>query len=623
MSDAQAYQLHDDLQKIANRLRILSIRATTAAGSGHPTSCASAADLVAALFFSKMRYLPSDPHYANNDRFILSKGHAAPLLYAAWSENGHIEAKQLESLRKLNSPLEGHPTTRLDFIDVATGSLGQGLSAGVGMAVNARMDHLDYLTYVLMGDGEISEGSVWEAVSFAGLRKLSNLIAIVDVNRLGQTGPTAFGDHAEVYQARFESFGWNAVTIDGHDMKQILSSLDGAGQFDRPLAIIARTIKGKGIGIAEDKLNWHGKPLSVDEAQVAVAHLEDLSQSGRKMSIPEPTKVDGMRRAQTETAPPVRYDSGKKVSTRKAFGNALARVGEADPRIVALDGDVANSTFSEEFARKHPERFIECYISEQNMVGIAAGLAALGRIPFVSTFAAFLTRAMDQIRMAGISASNMKLVGTHTGVSIGEDGPSQMGLEDIASFRAIAGSVVLSASDAVSAERLVERMVEHTGICYLRTARPDTPILYPFEEKFEIGGAKVLKESKEDSVTVVATGITVPECLRAYELLEKEGIHIAVIDAYSIKPLARETILGVARRTGSRVITVEDHYSEGGLGDAVAGELSEFGVRVHKLAVYGLPHSGKKDELLSKYKIDAQAIVEKVKALATLKVQAA
>jgi transketolase len=606
---------YESLSQIANRLRILSIEETTRAGSGHPTSCCSAADIVSALFFEEMRFDPSNPHAVNNDRFILSKGHAAPLLYAAWEETGHVTRDQIMGLRTLGSDFEGHPTPRLDFVDVATGSLGQGLAAGVGMAINAKMDSLSYRTYVMMGDGECAEGSVWEAASLAGVRKLNNLVAIVDCNRLGQSQATAFGHDVEIYRNRFEAFGWKAVTIDGHDMEAILVALEAAKQSSIPFAIIAKTIKGKGIEFAADKLDWHGKALSEEEAKKAIAALTPKSASGQAVKMRKPEAVIKKSSSPEKMAEPS-YEKGKKVATRKAFGNALARVGAANPQVVVLDGDVENSTHTLDFGKKFPERFVECFIAEQTIAGASVGLASQGKIPVASTFAAFFTRAYDQIRMAAVSFSNMKLCGTHCGVSIGEDGPSQMGLEDISMMRSVAGSIVLHPCDAISTERLVEKMIATRGMVYLRTARPETPIIYDLNEKFEIGGAKVLKQSDGDQVTIVAAGVTVFEALKAYETLQKEGISVRVIDAYSIKPLARDLILASARDTDMLVITVEDHFIEGGLGDAVAGELSSEGVRVHKLAVSEVPHSGKEMELLAKYKIDSKAIIEKVKEIA-------
>jgi transketolase len=562
-----------------------------------------------------MRFDPKDPRYANNDRFILSKGHAAPLLYAAWAELGLFPREHLNTLRELSSDLEGHPTPRLSFVDVATGSLGQGLSVGVGMALCARLDNLDYRTYVLMGDGECAEGSVWEAASLAGVNQLNNLVAIVDVNRLGQSQATAFGYDVDVYRRRFEAFNWRTEVINGHDMEEILEVLGAAGLGRQPLAIIAKTQKGHGISFIEDKEGWHGKPLSKEEAARAIAELEPKAKSGVADPIPAPSELPLPKNEAPSAYPPISYKAGDLIATREAFGNALVRIGEVDQRIVAMDGDTKNSTFSDKFYKKFPERFTECFIAEQNMVGVATGFSTRGKVPFASTFACFLSRAYDQIRMAGISMANLKLAGSHVGVSIGEDGTSQMALEDLAMMRAVEGSVVLYPSDAVSAEKLVEQMALHKGVAFLRTSRPKNPVIYGNDEQFPIGGAKIRRQSAGDKVTVVAAGVTLFEAAKAAETLATEGIGITVIDAYSVKPLARDFIKAAAQKTNNLVITVEDHYPEGGLGDAVAGELSADGIRVHKLAVRELPHSGKAEELLAKYGIDAAAIVKAVKSL--------
>ena len=603
------------LKGIANQLRIHSIEETTAAGSGHPTSCCSAADLVATLFFGHMRYDPKNPHYYNNDRFILSKGHAAPLLYAAWAEAGLVPQEELLKLRQLHSDLEGHPTPRLSFVDVATGSLGQGLSVGVGMALCARLDNLDYRTYVLLGDGECSEGSVWEAAALAGYNQLNNLVALIDINRLGQSDPTPLGHNLDVYKRRFESFGWRTEEIDGHDVEEILEVLAAVGLGNQPLVLLAKTLKGAGISFIQDKEGWHGRALTKEEAEKAIAELKPSARSGIGHPIQAPSQLPAPKNDAPASYPPLNYKLGDKVATREAFGNALARIGEADLRVVGLDGDTKNSTYSEKFLKKFPNRFVECFIAEQNMVGVATGFAARGKVPFASTFATFFSRAFDQVRVAGISMSNLKLCGSHVGVSIGEDGPSQMGLEDLAMMRAIPGGCVLYPSDAVSAEKLMDQMAVNKGIFYLRTSRPKTEILYNNDEQFPIGGAKVLRQGAGDKATVVAAGVTLYEALKAADALKNEGIGITVIDAYSVKPLAKDVILGAAQKTNNQVVTVEDHYAEGGLGDAVAGELSASGVRVHKLAVRELPHSGKPEELLAKYGIDAHAIVRQVKAL--------
>jgi transketolase len=605
----------ETLKGIANQLRIHSIAATTAAGSGHPTSCCSAADLVAGLFFGHMRFDPKNPKYHNNDRFILSKGHAAPLLYAVWAELGVIPPEHLLTLRQLNSDLEGHPTPRLAFADVATGSLGQGLSVGVGMALCARLDALDYRTYVLLGDGECSEGSVWEAASLAGLNQLNNLVAIVDINRLGQSDPTPLGHNLDAYKRRFESFGWRTEEIDGHDIDEILEVLAAVGLGNQPLVILAKTLKGAGVSFIQDKEGWHGKPLSKEEAERAFAELRPSAKSGIGHPIPAPNQLPAPKNEAPAAYPPIAYKPGDMVATREAFGSALVRIGGVDQRVVALDGDTKNSTFSDKFLKKYPERFTECFIAEQNMVGVATGFAVRGKVPFASTFATFFTRAFDQIRVAGISQANVKLAGSHVGVSIGEDGPSQMGLEDLAMMRAVAGSTVLYPSDAVCAEKLMDQMAAHQGVCFLRTSRPKTPVIYNNDEDFPIGGAKILRQGEGDKITVVAAGITLYEALKAADALKNEGIGITVIDAYSVKPLGRDVILAAAHKTGHLVLTVEDHYAQGGLGDAVAGELSYEGVKVHKLAVFELPRSGKPEELLAKYGIDAPAIIRKVKSL--------
>src|SRR5437867_4425949 len=466
------------LKGIANQLRIHSIAATTAAGSGHPTSCCSAADVVAALFFGHMRFDPKNPHHANNDRFILSKGHAAPLLYSAWAELGLFPREQLTTLRQLGSDLEGHPTPRLSFADVATGSLGQGLAVGVGMALCARLDNLDYRTYVLLGDGECAEGSVWEAASLAGINQLNNLIAVVDVNRLGQSQPTAFGHNLDVYRKRFEAFGWRTEEIDGHDVDEILEVLAAVGLGNQPLVLLAKTFKGAGVSFIQDKEGWHGKPLSKEEAARAIAELQPTAKSGVGHAIPAPTQLPAPKNDAPASYPPLNYKLGDSVATREAYGNALTRIGESDLRIVAMDGDTKNSTYSEKFYKKFPNRFTECFIAEQNMIGVATGFSARGKVPFASTFACFFSRTVDQLRVAGISRANIKLVGSHAGASIGEDGPSQMGLEDLAFMRAIAGSSVLYPSDAVSAEKLVEQMATHKGICFLRTTSPKTAVIY-------------------------------------------------------------------------------------------------------------------------------------------------
>ncbi len=605
------------LKDAATRLRIHSIQSTTEAGSGHPTSCCSMADITAALFFGGMRIDPKSPRNPNSDRFILSKGHAAPILYAAWAEVGLFPIEDLMKLRTFGSHLEGHPTPRLEFVDVATGSLGQGLGAGVGMALNARLDKRDYHTWVLLGDGEIAEGSVWEAAQMASHYKLGNLTAIVDVNRLGQSQATMLQHDMDTYKKRWAAFGWKPLVIDGHDMGQIVAALRKARKAtDQPVAILAKTIKGKGVSFCEDKDGWHGKPLKKgDECDKAVAEL-----------TAQLTGVTGIKpkRCAREKPPathaPVAigmpsYKPGDTAATREVYGATLAKLGALDPSVVALDGDTKNSTYAEKFAKAFPDRYFEAFIAEQNMVSVAAGLAARGKVPFVSTFAAFFERATDQIRMAAISFANIKLVGSHAGVSIGEDGPSQMALEDIAIFRAMANCLVLYPSDAVSAERAVEIAANHAGMVFIRTSRPKTPLLYPNNEMFSVGKAKLLRQSDNDKVTVVGGGVTVFEALKAYDILKAQGILIRVVDIFSVKPVDRALLLECARRSQNTILTVEDHYYEGGIGDAVAGALAANGVRVHKLAVHEVPRSGKPGELMDAFGISAAKIVDRVRSL--------
>ena len=598
-----------NLRNVATRLRIESIRATTAAGSGHPTTCQSAADLMAALFFAEMRFDPRHPQHPLADRFVMSKGHAAPLLYAMWAEAGFIPLERLTELRLLTSDLEGHPTPRLPFVDVATGSLGQGLSAGVGTALNARRIGADYRTYVLMGDGETAEGSVWEAASVAHLYTLDSLCAIVDVNGLGQSRATELDHDMEAHRARWQGFGWHAVVIDGHDMPQVLAAYaEARATKGRPTVILARTAKGKGVSFTEARPNWHGRALKPDEATRAYAELEAQLQpeTAPLPPIPAPPPAPPPE-TPGEMAPPD-YTLGDHVATREAYGTAITKLASVDARVVALDADVKNSTFSERFESAHPDRFYEFFIAEQAMIGAAMGLAARGAIPFPSTFAAFLTRAADFIRMAAISGVNIKLAGSHAGVSIGEDGPSQMALEDFAMATAQPNFAVLCPADAVATEKLVAEMARHRGPMYMRTSRPKTPVIYANTEAFPIGGLKVLRRSDADRATVIAAGVTLFEALKAHETLAAEGLHIRVIDLYSIQPIDAASLIAAGRETG-RLITVEDHYVVGGIGDAVARAVAPAGLTVTRLAVPEIPRSGKPDELIDKYGISARAIV--------------
>jgi transketolase len=604
----------DALKEKGRRLRIDSIKATTEAGSGHPTSCCSAADLMSVVFFNEMQFDPKDPRNPANDRFVLSKGHAAPLLWSAFAECGIIDPKDLLTLRRIDSILEGHPTPRMPWVDVAIGSLGQGLSAGLGNALAAHLDEIPYNTYVLLGDGECAEGSVWEAANLAHYYNAANLYAIVDVNGLGQSQRTMDQFDVDRFAAKFRAFGWFAVTVDGHNYEQILDAFekcrrDGGNQ---PRAIVAKTLKGKGVSLFENKEGWHGKAVPKQDLPNVLAELD--KPLGPNEFKPAPRTGYSVPVSSGELNITVTRKQGESVATREAYGDALVKVADKDPRVVALDGDTKNSTFSEKLLKAYPKRFFEMFIAEQNMVGVATGLAARGKVPFVSTFAAFLTRAYDQIRMAGVSQSNVKFCGSHVGVSIGEDGPSQMGLEDIAIFRPIPGSVILYPCDAVSAERAVEQAVKHRGICYIRSSRPKTPILYSNDEQFPIGGSKTLRKSAGDRATVIGAGITVHEALKAASQLESEGISIRVIDAYSVKPIDTEGILSAAKATGGRVIVVEDHYKEGGLGDAVLEAVGNQ-ARVTQLAVHEIPRSGPPEALIEKYGISSSHIVAAVKAL--------
>ena len=608
------------LQNIATRLRIDSARSTSEAGSGHPTSCFSAADLVAALFFAEMRFDPKNPQHQGSDRFILSKGHAAPLLYAAWAEAGAFDREELLKLRRIDSDLEGHPTPRLPFVDVATGSLGQGICAAVGCALNARRIKSDYRTYCLLGDGESAEGSVWEAAEIASHDELDTLCAITDVNALGQSRPTMWQHDLGELANRWRAFGWHAIEIDGHDLNAILDAYAEARRTSgRPTMILARTLKGKGVPSVEGKDGWHGKAFKKgEELDRAIADLEKQLVGGADLDLPaqiaKPSVMPAPPPAPKPIAPPA-YKNGEQVATREAYGTALAKLAEADLRVVALDADVKNSTFSDRFEKVAPERFYQNFIAEQVMVGAAMGLAARGAIPFPSTFACFLSRAADFVRMAAISGVNVKLAGSHAGVSIGEDGPSQMALEDLAMFRAQPNFAVLYPSDGVSAERLVALAAEHRGPVYIRTSRPKTPIIYSEQETFAIGGLKVLRESSNDAVTIVAAGVTVFEALKAYDQLKAGGTAIRVIDLYSLQPIDRNGLMAAGNATGGQIITVEDHYAVGGIGDAVAEAVGEAGIRVHRMAVREIPRSGKPEELLDRFGISARQIVTAVRSV--------
>ncbi|XP_063792451.1 transketolase-like protein 1 [Pseudophryne corroboree] len=607
------------LRDLANRLRIHSIRATCASNSGHPTSCCSAAEILSVLFFNTMKYDAADPGNFNNDRFVLSKGHAAPILYAAWTEAGFIKESELLNLRKIDCDLEGHPTPKLPFVDVATGSLGQGLGASCGMAYTGKyFDKASYRVYCLLGDGESSEGAVWEAMAFASHYKLDNLVAIFDVNRLGQSEAAPLQHQTDIYKKRCEAFGWNTYVVDGHDVEELCCALwQAANVKDKPTAIVAKTYKGKGISGVENQDNWHGKPMLKEKVESIINEIQNQIQTNKKLSPAPPVKdAPEVSIADIKMPTPPSYKVGDKIATRKAYGLALAKLGNANSRVIALDGDTKNSTFSDIFKNEHPDRFIECFIAEQNMVSVAMGCATRNRtVAFASTFAAFLSRAYDHIRMGAISQSNVNLCGSHCGVSIGEDGPSQMALEDIAMFRAIPSCTVFYPSDGVSTEHAVTLAANTPGICFIRTSRPDTAIIYSPDEKFVIGQAKVVRLSDSDRVTVIGAGVTLHEALTAADELAKQGINIRVVDPFTIKPLDAATIISSARATSGQIITVEDHYREGGIGEAVAAAVAgEPGFIVRSLAVRSVPRSGKPTELLEMFGISAKCIVEAVKS---------
>jgi transketolase len=611
--EAIAAAVLNRVREKARLLRIHSLRMTTAAGSGHPTSCLSAAELMAGIFFHAMKFDPKDPQEPAGDRFVLSKGHAAPILYAALAEAGVFPVARLATLRQFSSELEGHPTPQCPGVDAATGSLGQGLSVGAGLALGARLEKSPGRVYVLLGDGELAEGNVWEAAGFAGYYKLSNLTAVADINALGQSQHTMYEHDMEVYQRKFEAQGWQAEVIDGHDLAAVLRALDRAKATpDRPQAILARTEKGHGVSFVAGKNGWHGKALNKEELERALKEMGPLPAAPPDDGRSYARKIADPPGDFPAPAPPD-YPRERPVATREAYGHALKRLAAVNPRILALDGDVQNSTFAEIFGQAHPDRFFQGFIAEQNMVATAVGLAARSFVPFVATFACFLARAFDQIRMAAISRSNIKLCGSHCGVSIGEDGPSQMGLEDLATLRAIPGSTVLYPCDAVSAERLTEAMARRPGIIYLRTTRPKTPVLYGNDASFPIPGFKILRESAKDRALVIAAGVTLHEALRAYEELKAQGILVRVMDLYCVKPLEPAALAAQVAAAGGRLVTVEDHYPEGGLGEAVVGALAAAGAAlkaVRCLAVTGVPHSGKPDELLEAFGISARRIAE-------------
>ncbi|WP_446214577.1 transketolase [Micromonospora sp. IBSANI012] len=603
------------LAEVAAQLRVDAIRCSTRAGSGHPTSSLSAADLLAVLISRHVRYDWTEPRNRVNDHLIFSKGHASPLLYAVFKAVGAISDQELvDTYRQFGSRLQGHPTPALPWVDVATGSLGQGLPVGVGIALAGRyLDQLPYHVWVLCGDSETAEGSVWEALDKAGHYGLRNLTVLVDVNRLGQRGPTELEWDLDTYRRRVEAFGCQALVVDGHDLAAIDDALGRARQATGPTVVIARTVKGKGVPEIENKPDWHGKPLKPDLAERAINALGGVRQIRVTGPQPEPAPPTGAPAAQPLQLP--QYDRGAKVATRNAYGDALRAVG-VRPDVVVLDGEVSDSTRADRFTDAYPDRYFEMFISEQQMVAAAVGLQVRGYRPFASTFAAFFSRAYDFVRMAGISRADIALSGSHSGVEIGADGPSQMGLEDLAAMRAVQGSTVLYPSDAVSCAALVAQMVDRKGVNYLRTTRGAHPVLYDNDEPFPVGGSKLLRGGDDDRVALIGAGVTVHNCLAAADELASAGINARVIDLYSVKPLDRERLLAAVRDTGGRLVVVEDHYPEGGLGSAVLESLADLAepIRLTHLAVRGLPTSGTPTELMDQAGIGVSAIVAAARA---------
>jgi transketolase len=606
--------------ELAQQLRVDSIRASTGAGSGHPTSSMSAAELMAVLLSKYLRYDFDEPENPANDHLIFSKGHASPLLYSMYKAAGAISDEELLSYREFGSPLEGHPTPAVPWVDVATGSLGQGLPIGVGVALAGKyLDKLPYRVWVLCGDSETAEGSMWEAFQHASFYKLDNLIAILDMNRLGQTRETMDGWHGDHYASRAQAFGWHTIQIDGHNPEEIDQAYaEALEQEGVPTLVIAKTLKGRGVSFLEDKDGLHGKPVKPEDEARALEELGSENNLLVEVQKPDSNPGETFTAGVTGDLELPTWEVGDSEATRNAYGKALKTLGAAREDVVALDGEVSNSTKSEEFAEAYPERYFEMFIAEQQMVAAAVGMSVRKRVPFASSFAAFFTRAYDFIRMASISRANLRLCGSHAGVSIGEDGPSQMALEDLAMMRAVHGSAVLHPCDANQTARLVAEMAERRGISFLRTLRPSTAVIYAPDEEFSIGGSKVVRSSDEDQVTVVAAGITVHNAIEACEELQEEGIAVRLMDAYSVKPIDAETLREAARATGGRLVVAEDHWPEGGLGEAVLSALSENGVtdlKFRHLAVSGMPGSGKPEELMDAAGISANHIAKAAREL--------
>jgi transketolase len=600
-------------RELAQQLRVDSIRASAAPKSGHPTSSMSAAELMAVLISKYFRYDFDKPDARGNDHLIFSKGHASPLLYSMYKACGAISDDELLTFRSIGSRLEGHPSPVIPWVDVATGSLGQGLPIGLGVALAAKLEESPSRVWVLCGDSEMAEGSMWEALEHGAFYGLDNLIAILDVNRLGQRGETMHGWDVSSYVRRAEAFGWAEIEIDGHDVDAVDHAYEAAlSTRGRPTMIVARTIKGKGVKAVENKEGWHGKPL--DDPEAAIAELGGERTMVIDVSKPEPFEP---RRFDTGLIELPRYDVGTEVATRKAYGDALVALGRGRGDVVALDGEVSNSTYADEFANEIPERYFEMYVAEQQLLAAAVGLQARGWKPFASTFAAFLTRAYDFVRMAAYSRANIKLCGSHAGVSIGEDGPSQMALEDIAALRAVHGSTVLYPSDANQTAKLVAAMADLKGISFLRTTRGATPVIYGPDEEFAIGGSKVVRSSDHDDVAIIGAGITLHEAVKAADALAKEGINARVIDLYSVKPIDAATLHAAAEATQGRIVTVEDHWPEGGIGEAVLSAFRDVDERprVSIVAVRDIPGSGKPTELLAAAGIDAEHIAAAARKL--------
>jgi transketolase len=610
---AKATEAISHMENLSRLVRSYILRATTQAGSGHATSSLSAVELMVGLMFSgHFKAELDDPEYVNNDRLIFSKGHAAPLLYALYAVAGKIDEQELMTLRKFGSRLEGHPTLSFPYTEVPTGSLGQGLSVGVGMALAAKMDGLPYRTYVLLGDSEMAEGQVWEALQLASFNQLNNIVAVVDVNRLGQRGETMLGHDLKVYARRAEAFGWNAIMLeDGHHLESIVKAYQIASTAKaKPTMIIGKTIKGKGVSLWEDKEGWHSKTLTTEQLQTALDELGEVD-TGLGGDVAEPADISQKSKLKSQNNNSkirTEYQIGALLATKKAYGDALVEIGGKDELVVAVDAEVSNSTHSDAFKNRDPDRFKEMYLTEQNMVSLALGLERRGRKPFITTFGAFFTRAYDQLRMASQVLPDITLVGSYAGVSIGMDGSSQMGLEDIAMFRSLFGSSVVYPADAVAMNKLMHESLDYKGLMYIRATRMETPVIYGMEERFELGGSKTLRQSDQDQVTLIGAGVTLYECLKAHEVLKQQGIVTRVIDLYSIKPIDVDTLVKACKETRALVV-VEDHYPEGGIAEAVRSSLIYETTPIHSLAVRKMPRSGKPEELLNYEEIDAQAII--------------